>query len=261
MVMDAILPMGFSADSLDSDDSDTCGDPILQQVGNAWYQNRMSATEGEEEESVSCKGYVQLGDLRTVGVYDTGSYRNAVDATYLRTVIKDYEKRAGELISSDERPCGRVDIEGLTKDMTDSFDHIVNLTVTFRGFGGKTASVTSEFVVMPKLASPILLGNPLLDDLHFGVNDETIELRAFDLELPYWKNDAKTYDPGTAPVAVASDYTDVEPGKLKTIWVNTNADPTKKWYIKPSPQIDPELVVAEGPAQIQNRIEHSSRRC
>ena len=68
--------------------------------------------------------------------------------------------------------------------MTGSFNEVVDMKVTFRGSDGRSATAVVTFVVMKELAASLMLGCPTLDKLMFAMTGDTVELRAYDLELP-----------------------------------------------------------------------------
>jgi len=179
-------------------------------------------------EGEAIKGFVQFGGLKSTAVYDTGSYRNAINEEFFYGTLLEAQKRTNESLASETRYCGKIEVEGLTRKMMTYFDKVVDLTITFRGKDGKTTTVVSEFIIMPKLTTPVLLGSPLLDELEFALNADTIELRSVGLEIPYFVPPYKPV-PSNACVAtaVSYDYYDIQPGETKERWLDTNANPNQ----------------------------------
>ena len=179
--------------------------------------------------------------------FDTGSFRNAVREEFLQELEK--KQKSGQLgaqVVSQRASCGSHDVVGATSAMTGSFNEVVDMRVTFRGSDGQSATAVVTFVVMKELAASLMLGCPTLDKLMFAMTGDTVELRAYDLELPAV---LPTGYSSTENIALLRESVKINPDEMRELWVPTNADPEKQWTVKSAAK-HPCVRIAEDPAKI-----------
>eukprot|EP00959_Pyramimonas_sp_CCMP1952_P092381 1933845-Pyramimonas_sp.AAC.1 len=147
-------------------------------------------------------------------------------------------------------PCERREVGGATQGMQSAYNEVVEIQVVFKDPSGRTATVPIVFCVMEGLAADLLLGCPTLDRLWYGSTRDSIELRAYDIEIPsVVPQDLQNH---SERVAVLTDSVIIHSAEMRELWVPTNADPDKEWVVRGAPHLPAEVVVAEGPAKIQD---------
>ena len=87
----------------------------------------------------------------------------------------------------------------------------------------------------------------MLDKLMFAMTSDSVELRAYDLELPAVSPDAEC---SADNVASLSESVTIHPEEMRELWVPTTADPSKQWTVKSAAWAHPSVRIAEGPAKI-----------
>ena len=172
------------------------------------------------------RAFVYVGNLAVLTTFDTGSFRNAIQAQFLQELeSKQKARQLGAQVVSKRSRCAKQEIFGATEGMKGSYEEVVELKVTFRGSDGRSATALLTFVVLERLATPMILGCPTLDKLMFATTTDVVELRVYDIELPAVLSDSQC---GGDNVAILNEAALIRPEEMREFWVPTKAGPSKQ---------------------------------
>ena len=118
--------------------------------------------------------------------FDSGSYRNAMKADFLRE-LENNPELVGRSVLTKRAACAPTEILGVTLapgQATAGYKEVVGAQVTFKSVEGHTATTKLLFVVLEHMTSDLILGCPTLDTIGYGSTKEFITLDAYDLLLP-----------------------------------------------------------------------------
>ena len=189
------------------------------------------------------QAYVYAGSRPELATFDSGSYRNAISEKFLMML----EERGSKAITS-RQACTPTDVSGVLGSVATQYHEVVGLTITFRESETRDETIKLFCVVLPDMGTELIIGCPTLDTLGYASSKERIELRGLNLELP----SVLPTDPATNPIAVLTGPMVIQPGELRELWLPANAKPNQSCMVKPSSKMRPSLVIAEGPAKIEN---------
>ena len=174
------------------------------------------------------RAYVYVGGLAILTTFDTGSFRScdAIRLSFLEEL--EAKQKAGQLGAQTISPrisVAEMGITGASSTWKGSYDEVVNMRITFRSDGGHSATALITFVILKEATSPLLLGCPTLDKLMFAMTGDSIELRAYDLELPAVRPGKSS---SAENMANLSESVTIRSEEMRELWVPTKADPSKE---------------------------------
>ena len=154
----------------------------------------------------------------------------------------------GSKAITSRQECTPTDVSGVAGSVATQYHEVVGRTITFRESETREETTKLRCVALPDMGNELTIGCPTLDTLGYASSKERIELRGLDLELP----SVLPTVPATNPIAVLTGPMVTQPGGLRELWLPTNAKPNQSYMVKPSSKMRSGLVIAEGPAKVEN---------
>ena len=196
---------------------------------------------------------VYIGETPVSCIFDSGSFRNAINDRALGKLCADETSRSA---LTGRLPTPETSISGITGDVKGGYDEVVGIEVTFRTEGREHKQRVLCVVLGKPPGEPMdvdfILGCPTLDLLGFACAPRCVELRAIDMELPTLEDLTADPVPAQEYAACLDKPVTVQPAEVKEVTLATLAVRQEGLYVAAGPDCPANLLVAEGPAKVEN---------